>query len=72
MAHHEPLDPSEIVPDLTGQEALLLARLLARLSNAIWRIYAVDIQLLLAQEEQHHDLDFERQMTLFEDDDPPF
>ena len=69
MDHHEQLDPTEFVPDLTGQEALLLARLLARLSDAIWRIYAVDISLILAQEQDNCDLNPKVQLTLFEDDD---
>lgn len=51
MTPPEPATTLEVLPNLTGKEALLLARLLSRLADEIWRTYSGDISLVLIEEE---------------------
>ncbi|MEL6185078.1 MAG: hypothetical protein AAFU79_10675 [Myxococcota bacterium] len=41
----------DLLPDLTAKKAFLLAQLLNRLADEIWRTYGADIGLLLAEQE---------------------
>lgn len=49
MTRREP-DLTPLLPDLSGREALFLARLLTRLADEIWRTYHVDIGLVLRED----------------------
>jgi hypothetical protein len=57
--------------DLTGKEALLLARALTRLADDIWRTYEADIVLVLDQEHRYLQDSPEPQLAL-DDADLPF
>jgi len=73
MPRHDPYAPLDLLPDLSGKEALLLARLLSRIADELWRTYSVDIGLVLAEEQAHDGpLRTETDELLSSDEDLPF
>lgn len=73
MPQSEPPTALDLLPDLTGKEALLLARMLTRLADEIWRTYGDDIGLVLAEEHGlAHDYLGDPDVPFADDEDPPF
>lgn len=61
-----------LIPDLTGEEALLLAKLFQRLSDAIWSVYHHDMVLMLAENADFVELEGPSDLSVASDDDLPF
>lgn len=62
----------DLLPDLSGEEALLLARLLDHLARAIWCTYAADVDLERAHRDGLLDTLALPIESLPDDDDLPF
>ena len=66
------ITPLDVLPDLTGREALALTRVLTQLADAIWHAYGVDIALVLEREHASRKSASEPMTPLPEQDDLPF
>ena len=66
------ITPLDVLPDLTGREALALTRILTQLADAIWHAYGVDIALVLEREHASGKSTSELTPPLLDQDDLPF
>ena len=66
------ITPLDVLPDLTGREALTLTRILTHLIDAIWHAHGVDIALVLEREHEQRAPSSVPITSLPNDDDLPF